>query len=254
MRTFLALWAVCVLAGVRPAAALDCSHIEGPGSDSESADPGTDNPSKGYEGENFRADVVAVFHKIRSVSLAGDVVLRYAAAPEKDRDCRGGGAMARPSGAGVKATVIICTNLRDFVRNREQLVWVMGHEFAHLELEHAQKLQQARSEAVRQWMQGKSKSYWGRTMGSQIDNDMEKDLCPDLNALSRSFETEADRLGVELAHQAGFDPRHGAWAILQGRDLYWAAQAREREIAHPMSKTRADQIYRQAEALADQLR
>lgn len=107
--------------------------------------------------------------------------------------CMPGGKIAVYSG------LIEKLNLTD-----DELAAVMGHEIAHALREHG------RERASQAMATGLGLSVLGAAVGaSQGQLDLAK-LMTDLTISlpnSRGFETEADRIGVELAARAGYDPR-----------------------------------------------
>jgi len=97
----------------------------------------------------------------------------------------------------------------------DELAAVMGHEIAHALREHG------RERASQAMGQGIAISVLGAVTGvSGLTQDLSKlvlDVTLNLPN-SRTHETEADRLGVELAARAGFDPRAAAtlWQKMKG--------------------------------------
>ncbi|HZX32609.1 MAG TPA: M48 family metallopeptidase [Rhodocyclaceae bacterium] len=113
--------------------------------------------------------------------------------PEVNAWCMPGGKIAVYSG------LIEKLNLTD-----DELAAVMGHEIAHALREHG------RERASQAMATGLGLSVLSAAVGaSQSQTDLAK-LVTDLTISlpnSRGFETEADRIGVELAARAGYDPR-----------------------------------------------
>lgn len=113
--------------------------------------------------------------------------------PEVNAWCMPGGKIAVYSG------LIEKLNLTD-----DELAAVMGHEIAHALREHG------RERASQAMATGLGLTVLSAAVGaSQGQTDLAK-LVTDLTINlpnSRGFETEADRIGVELAARAGYDPR-----------------------------------------------
>lgn len=113
--------------------------------------------------------------------------------PELNAWCMPGGKIAVYSG------IIEKLKLTD-----DELAAVMGHEIAHALREHG------RERASQAMATGLGLSVAGAVVGaSQGQLDLAK-LVTDVTIglpYSRQFETEADRIGVELAARAGYDPR-----------------------------------------------
>uniref|UniRef100_UPI00333E8759 M48 family metallopeptidase n=1 Tax=Castellaniella defragrans TaxID=75697 RepID=UPI00333E8759 len=84
-----------------------------------------------------------------------------------------------------------------------ELAAVLGHEIAHALREHA------REQVSRQMATQMGISILAAVTGSQATADLGSTLSRVMFTLpnSRSNETEADRIGVELAARAGYDPR-----------------------------------------------
>ena len=92
----------------------------------------------------------------------------------------------------------------------DEIAAVMGHEIAHALREHA------RSVSLVRWRPGSGVSIASAVLGvGQVGNDLMGQVAKVTFELpnSRLHETEADRIGVELAARAGYDPRAavGLW-------------------------------------------
>jgi predicted Zn-dependent protease len=86
----------------------------------------------------------------------------------------------------------------------EELAAVMGHEIAHALREHGRE--RASQQVAQQTIIGIGAALLGiGDLGASLANVV-ADVTIGL-PYSRRFETEADRIGVELAARAGFDPR-----------------------------------------------
>lgn len=84
-----------------------------------------------------------------------------------------------------------------------ELAAVIGHEMAHALREHA------REQVSQQMATGIGLSVLSAVTGSSVTADLGSKLSEVMFTLpnSRTHETEADRMGVELAARAGYDPR-----------------------------------------------
>lgn len=85
----------------------------------------------------------------------------------------------------------------------DELAAVLGHEIAHALREHA------RERVSQQMATNLGLSVLSMATGSSAASDLGGQLTDVMFSLpnSRTHETEADRMGVELAARAGFDPR-----------------------------------------------
>jgi predicted Zn-dependent protease len=113
--------------------------------------------------------------------------------PQVNAWCMPGGKMAVYSGLIEKLKV-----------TDDELAAVMGHEIAHALREHGrERASQAYAQAIGLSVVGAALGLGGNTMQvAQIVTDVTFNL-PN----SREHEIEADRIGVELAARAGYDPR-----------------------------------------------
>jgi predicted Zn-dependent protease len=85
----------------------------------------------------------------------------------------------------------------------DELAAVLGHEIAHALREHA------RERVSQQMATNLGLSVLSIATGSSVASDLGEQLTSVMFTLpnSRTHETEADRMGVELAARAGYDPR-----------------------------------------------
>lgn len=145
--------------------------------------------------------------------------------------CMAGGKIAFYSG------LIERLNLSD-----DEIAAVMGHEIAHALREHA------RERVSRSMATGLGVSIAGALLGvGQVGNDLMGQVAKVTFELpnSRLHETEADRIGVELAARAGYDPRAavGLWQKIEqvggGQPPQWLS-------THPSHDTRQQDLARYA--------
>lgn len=101
--------------------------------------------------------------------------------------------------------IAVYTGLIDNLKvTDEELAAVMGHEIAHALREHGRE--RASQQMAQQTIIGIGAALLGiGDLGASLANVV-ADVTVGL-PYSRSFETEADRIGVELAARAGYDPR-----------------------------------------------
>lgn len=145
--------------------------------------------------------------------------------------CMAGGKIAFYSG------LIERLNLSD-----DEIAAVMGHEIAHALREHA------RERVSRSMATGLGVSIASAMLGvGQVGNDLMGQVAKVTFELpnSRLHETEADRIGVELAARAGYDPRAavGLWQKMEhvsgGQPPQWLS-------THPSHDTRQQDLARYA--------
>lgn len=107
--------------------------------------------------------------------------------------------------------IFVWTGLLDFVKNEDELAFVLGHEVAHVELDHTLNDIKSRQAA------GLFKDATGNALDGMGGLFRAMEL-----GFSAELEGEADARGAELAVKAGYDPRAGVAVIerlekLQGR-------------------------------------
>lgn len=114
-----------------------------------------------------------------------------------------------------------------------ELAAVLGHEISHALREHA------REQVSRQMATGIGLSVLSAITGSQAVADLGSSLTQVMFTLphSRSNETEADRMGVELAARAGYDPR-AAITLWQKMERAGGQAPPEILSTHPSSQSR----------------
>jgi predicted Zn-dependent protease len=116
----------------------------------------------------------------------------------------------------------------------DELAAVMGHEIAHALREHGrERASQAQAQGIAIGLIGVLAGFSGTSMNmTQLVVDMTFNL-PN----SREHETEADRIGVELAARAGYDPR-GAISLWEKMGKLGGGQPPEFLSTHPANTTR----------------
>lgn len=107
--------------------------------------------------------------------------------------------------------IFVWTGLLDFVKNEDELAFVLGHEVAHVELDHS--LNHLKSQ--------QAADLFRDATGNALDGMGSLFRAMDLG-FSAKLEGEADARGAELAAKAGYDPRAGIAVMerlekLQGR-------------------------------------
>lgn len=141
--------------------------------------------------------------------------------------CAAGGKIAFYSG------IIERLNLTD-----DEIAAIMGHEIAHALREHS------RERASQQLGAQLGLALAGAAVGA---NSSQMNLAGDMSKLfyllpnSREHETEADRMGVELAARGGYDPRAAisVWHKMQGTD---SKQPPQFLSTHPSHQTRISDL------------
>lgn len=134
--------------------------------------------------------------------------------------------------------IAVYTGLLDKIQPSDaELAAVMGHEISHALREHA------REQVSRQMATGIGLSVLAAVTGSQAAADLGSSLSQVMFTLpnSRANETEADRMGVELAARAGYDPRA---AITLWQKMERAGGGGQPEIlsTHPSSASRIQDL------------
>lgn len=130
--------------------------------------------------------------------------------------------------------IAVYTGLLDKIQPTDaELAAVLGHEISHALREHA------REQVSRQMAANVGLSILSAVTGNQAVADLGSSLTQVMFTLpnSRSNETEADRMGVELAARAGYDPRA---AITLWQKMERAGGGGQPEIlsTHPSSQSR----------------
>jgi len=115
----------------------------------------------------------------------------------------------------------------------DELAAVIGHEIAHALREHS------RERVSQQMVTGFGLNVLNAVTGSQVGTDMASKLADVTFNLpnSRTHETEADRIGVELAARAGFDPR-AAVTLWTKMDKLGGASQPQFLSTHPSAASR----------------
>ncbi|MGQ0699563.1 MAG: M48 family metallopeptidase [Panacagrimonas sp.] len=123
----------------------------------------------------------------------------------------------------------VFTGLLGVAKTQDQLAAVMGHEVAHVLARHSQERASA---GIPAQIGGAVASVYG--LGQLYGLGVSALF---LNPYSRSHETEADLLGLDLMAKAGFDPR-GAVALWQNMSKLGGAKPPEILSTHPSDATR----------------
>lgn len=126
-----------------------------------------------------------------------------------------------------------------------ELAAVLGHEIAHALREHA------REQVSQQMAASVGLSVLSAITGSQASADLGSSLTKVMFTLpnSRTHETEADRIGVELAARAGFDPA-AAVTLWQKMDAASSGGGQPEFLStHPSAQTRIADL----QAIAQQM-
>ena len=139
--------------------------------------------------------------------------------------------------------IAVYTGLLDKIKPTDaELAAVLGHEISHALREHA------REQVSRQMATNVGLSILSAVTGSQAVADLGSSLTQVMFTLpnSRSNETEADRMGVELAARAGYDPRA---AITLWQKMERAGGGGQPEIlsTHPSPQSRIEDLKQASE-------
>ncbi|MBB6084299.1 M48 family metallopeptidase [Castellaniella defragrans] len=130
--------------------------------------------------------------------------------------------------------IAVYTGLLDKIQPTDaELAAVLGHEISHALREHA------REQVSRQMAANVGLSILSAVTGNQAVADLGSSLTQVMFTLpnSRSNETEADRMGVELAARAGYDPR-AAITLWQKMERSGGGGQPEILSTHPSSQSR----------------
>ena len=124
-----------------------------------------------------------------------------------------------------------------------ELAAVIGHEMAHALREHS------REQVSQQMMTGMGLSVLSAITGSSATTDLGSKLTEVMFTLpnSRTHETEADRMGVELAARAGYDPRAAITLWQKMGSLGDGSAPPEFLSTHPSAASRTADLTRIAE-------
>ncbi len=124
----------------------------------------------------------------------------------------------------------------------DELAAVIGHEIAHALREHS------REQVSQQMAAGIGLSVLAAITGSSATADLGAQLNEVMFALpnSRSHEAEADRIGVELAARAGYDPR-AALTLWKKMEALGGSRPPELLSTHPSPASRMSEISAAAE-------
>ncbi len=123
-----------------------------------------------------------------------------------------------------------------------ELAAVLGHEISHALREHA------REQVSQQMVANLGLSVLAAVTGSQATADLGSALSDVMFTLpnSRANEVEADRMGVELAARAGYDPR-AAITLWQKMQRAGGGAPPEMLSTHPSSASRIQELQQAAE-------
>lgn len=123
-----------------------------------------------------------------------------------------------------------------------ELAAVLGHEMAHALREHA------REQVSQQVAAGVGLSILSAITGMESVGDLGGELTRVMFTLpnSRTHEAEADRIGVELAARAGYDP-HAAISLWQKMDSLGGGRPPEFLSTHPSPASRMSDLRQAAQ-------
>lgn len=125
----------------------------------------------------------------------------------------------------------------------DELAAVMGHEIAHALREHSRE--QVSQQAITQTGIGIVGALFGvGELGQGVANAVADVTL--FKPKSRGMETEADRIGVELAARAGYDP-HAAISLWQKMEKLGGSQPPQWLSTHPSNETRLADLQQYSE-------
>ena len=125
----------------------------------------------------------------------------------------------------------------------DELAAVMGHEIAHALREHSRE--QMSQQAITQTGIGIAGALFGvGELGQGVANAVADVTL--FKPKSRGMETEADRIGVELAARAGYDP-HAAITLWQKMEKLAGSQPPQWLSTHPSNESRIADLQQYSE-------
>jgi predicted Zn-dependent protease len=125
----------------------------------------------------------------------------------------------------------------------DELAAVMGHEIAHALREHSRE--QISQQMGTQAVVGIAGALFGLGDAGQSLGNMVADVTLNLPK-SRTAETEADRIGVELAARAGYNP-HAAISLWEKMEKLGGSQPPQFLSTHPSNETRLTDLKQYSE-------
>jgi predicted Zn-dependent protease len=135
--------------------------------------------------------------------------------------------------------IAVYTGLIDKIKpTDDELAAVMGHEISHALREHSRE--QASQQAAEGMVLGVIGAAAGLSNTSQQLAQLVTNVTFDLPH-SRQDETEADRIGVELAARSGYDPR-AAVSLWQKMNQLGGSAPPQILSTHPSSQSRIDDL------------
>jgi predicted Zn-dependent protease len=126
----------------------------------------------------------------------------------------------------------------------DELAAVLGHEMGHALREHTRE--QISQEMGTQTLLGIAGALFGLGQAAQSLGAMAANVTIGLPK-SRTDETEADRIGVELAARAGYDPRSAVTLWEKMEKLAGGSQPPQWLSTHPSNETRIADVKQYAE-------
>ncbi|HET7776030.1 MAG TPA: M48 family metallopeptidase [Azospira sp.] len=148
--------------------------------------------------------------------------------------------------------IAVYTGLLDKLKiTDDELAAVMGHEIAHALREHG------REKATQSMGVGLAAAIGGAVIGSRfgIDPSLGQNVLGSVGDLafmrpnSREMESEADRIGVELAARAGYDP-HAAISLWEKMEQISGGQPPQWLSTHPSHESRVAELRVYAERVS----
>ena len=173
----------------------------------------------------FQTQAARAFARVQSYAKL-NVAVRYVDG-KKEKWCGDIGAAALEGSLGTPGnvdTVFLCSELKRWKLDDDQLFYVIAHEMGHLALRHTTQIDEKQKELVDLLTIMRPKDV----------ADAKAWIAEKIAPMKLQFEKEADHFAVDLMRQAGIDPRRAVDTINRGADIdgprsaYLDAVVRER--------------------------
>lgn len=137
---------------------------------------------------------------------------------------QGAGALAFGPDLGLnkgnpKPVVVVTNEIFTLCHGRDELAFVLAHEFAHLEKEHPKKVIANIEKEFSAWF---DKLDPEEQMQQGLAQRFQRENKAKLDAFQKPLEDEADARGLELMEKAGFARTAAPAMMLHAQDMVWA--------------------------------
>jgi predicted Zn-dependent protease len=151
--------------------------------------------------------------------------------------------------------IYISRGLLALLNREDELAGILGHEMAHVTLRHSARTQRKGILTGVLSVPGNVVgSVVGENLGALINAPVDTVGGAWLSRYSRGQETESDRVGIQTAAQAGYDPTALADVLLRINEEVKSKTGQERQFSffdsHPMTETRLKDIRSRAPAVS----